>query len=240
MKKVLYILGVVYFLVLFLVLGVLFMPIELLVKLLTFPFDKRQKVMHFISSFWGSLLIWLTPFWRSTIKGLENIDRSKTYVMIGNHQALIDILAVYGIFFHFKWVAKAELFRWPFVGWNLFLCNYIKISRSSVVSQRRMIDNCLAVLSNGSSVMIFPEGSRSADGTLKRFKDGAFYIAKQAKVDILPITLDGTGKGMHSAAHLKVHVLPPIPYETFAEMPESEIASLAFNTIQNELTKMRS
>ena len=114
---------------------VLFMC-ALAVWLLTVLFDKRLVLLHYFSSFWASIYLWIMPAWSVSIEGRENIKK-KTYVVVSNHQSLLDILVAFRIFFPFKWVSKAEIFKLPFIGWNMTLNRYIKLIRGDKESIRR-------------------------------------------------------------------------------------------------------
>jgi 1-acyl-sn-glycerol-3-phosphate acyltransferase len=118
---------------------------------------------------------------------------------------------------HFKWVSKSENFRIPFVGWNMTLNRYIRIERGSVRGNLSMMRGAEAALREGSSVMIFPEGTRSPDGALQEFKPGAFELAVRSGRPVLPIAINGTSaalpkrgfvlRGKHA---MRVRVLEPL------------------------------
>ncbi len=214
--------------------SLLLFPVAVLVWLLTVAFDRRLVAQHRFTCFWASIYTWLNPAWRVTIEGRERIRPGVTYVMVANHQSLLDILVLFRLFAHFKWVSKAELFRIPCVGWNMSLNRYIRLRRGDPASIAQMLHDAERTLHEGSSLMIFPEGTRSADGRLKAFKHGAFTLALRAKVPILPIVLDGTAnalpkrglvlQGRHA---IRVRVLDEIPYAQFAhESVESLTAAV--------------
>ena len=153
--------------------------IDFVVWLLTFWWDRRLKLLHKYSSVWAMFYIWINPGWRIKVSGLEKIDKSKSYVIVCNHQSAFDIVLLYRLFTHFKWVAKKELAKVPVIGWNLILNNSILIDRASAVSTKK-ISQGLKHLKGGSSVLIFPEGTRTKDGQVKRFKEGHFcWLSKQ-------------------------------------------------------------
>lgn len=166
--------------------------VDFVVWLLTFWWDRRLKLLHKYSSVWAMFYIWINPGWRIKVSGLEKIDKSKAYVIVCNHQSAFDILLLYRLFTHFKWVAKKELAKVPVIGWNLILNNSILIDRASAVSTKKMIAQGLKHLEMGSSILIFPEGTRTKDGQVKRFKEGAFLLAKQANAPILPVVIEGS------------------------------------------------
>ena len=236
----------VYLVIVFLITSILFLPIAAFLRIFTCWFDRRLAILHMFSCFWGSCYTWLSPIWKVSITGRENVDRKKAYVMACNHQSMIDILIIYRIFLHFKWVAKASLFKSPIIGWNMWLNRYIKIERSSMKSQRKMLNQCAENIQRGSSVMIFPEGTRSRNGELRNFKEGAFLIALQQKVDIVPMVVDGSAKALPKKGlfpfmkqTIYLRILPPVPYETFKDMKVRQVSEYIRFIIADELAKMR-
>src|SRR5262245_33713750 len=157
--------------------SLLLFPIAVLVWAVTSPFDRRLAWQHRFTCWWASLYTWLNPSWRVRVEGREKIRPGTAYVMVANHQSFLDILVLFRLFAHFKWVAKAEMFRIPAIGWNMYLNRYIILRRGDRDSIARMMTACEDALRAGSSIMIFPEGTRSPDGRLKAFKHGAFTLA---------------------------------------------------------------
>ncbi len=171
-------------------------PVALLIRGVTFSFDRRLRFLHLFSCFWASLYTWCNPLWSVRIEGKEHIDRHAAYVMVCNHQSLVDILVLFRLFVHFKWVSKSENFRIPFVGWNMTLNRYIRIERGRLSGNLSMMRGAAAALGEGSSVMIFPEGTRSARGEPAEFKAGAFELAIRSGRPVLPIALHGTSAAL--------------------------------------------
>jgi 1-acyl-sn-glycerol-3-phosphate acyltransferase len=207
-------------------------PIALAVWALTAPFDPRMRALHAFTCFWGSLYTWTNPAWRVRIVGREKIRRGATYVMVANHQSLLDILVLFRLFAHFKWVSKIENFRIPLIGWNMALNRYIRLRRGERASVVQMLTQCRETLAAGSSIMIFPEGTRSPDGRIRAFKTGAFVLAKASGRPILPIVVDGTadalpkrGFVLQGRHRIRVEVLEEIPPESFAEESPEELAA---------------
>ena len=185
------------------------------------------------TSFWASLYVWIVPAWRTTISGREKINSKKTYVIVSNHQSQLDILVAFGLFFPFKWVSKAEIFRVPFIGWNMALNRYIKIKRGDKKSIRQMQKECENALKKGSSVFFFPEGTRSKSGHLGAFKSGAFALAHKMKIPILAIAISGTKNALpkhsmnfHGSHNIHLKVLEEIPYILFSEKTVDETAQM--------------
>ncbi|MCB1156023.1 MAG: 1-acyl-sn-glycerol-3-phosphate acyltransferase [Leptospiraceae bacterium] len=221
-------------------------PFAVLIWLITFLPDKNLKILHFFTSFWASLYTWCNPLWRVKINGKENIDPKKTYVYISNHQSFVDVLVLFRLFSHYKWVSKIENFRIPFIGWNMYLNRYIQLKRGSMKSNARMIKDCVDALKLGSSVFIFPEGTRSVDGNIKTFKEGAFEIALRTGLPILPIVINGTSKalpkkgfvlrGKHS---IQIKVLPEIPYESFKGKDSKTLTKEIQNMMKDKLEQLK-
>ncbi len=222
--------------------SIMLFPIAALIWAATVLFDRRLVILHRFTCFWASLYTWFNPVWRVTIEGREKIDPSVPYVMVANHQSLLDILVLFRLFTHFKWVSKIENFRVICVGWNMSLNRYIKLRRGDAESVQQMMDACQRTLAEGSSVMMFPEGTRSPDGRMRAFKHGAFTLALHTQSPILPIVVRGTAnalpkrgfvlQGRHA---IHVRVLDAIPYATFADMSVESLTSAVRNVFVNEL-----
>ena len=136
-----------------------------------------------------------------TITGTEHLDTEMPVVMIANHQSFADILVLFRLRAHYKWVSKAENFRVPLIGWNMSLNRYIRIERGSIRGNLKMMRDCEVALRDGNSLMIFPEGTRSVDGRMRPFKEGAFELAIRMRRPILPIVITGTGEALPEAGH---------------------------------------
>lgn len=157
---------------------------------------------------------------RLEISGLENIKGPGPWVVTANHQGQIDILILAAVLpFRFLWVAKKELFRIPFMGWHMKRCGYIPIDRSSRERSLESMKLASEKIRYGHSIMFFPEGTRSKDGTLQRFKSGAFFLALDTKAPVLPVVIDGShrvlpkGSFHVSPSTIRFTILPPIPTE---------------------------
>jgi 1-acyl-sn-glycerol-3-phosphate acyltransferase len=206
-------------------------PVAVVVWAVTAPFDRRKVVLHQFTCFWASLYTWLNPVWPLRVAGREHIDPSATYVMVSNHLSLLDILVLFRLFRHFKWVSKIENFRVPCIGWNMSMNGYVKLRRGDKASIVQMMSDCDRLIAAGSSIMMFPEGTRSPTGRMRAFKPGAFELALRNRKPILPIAIQGTSdalpkrgfvlRGRHP---LTLTVLPPIPYESFAGLDSAELA----------------
>ena len=196
-----------------------------LVWLVTVPFDRRLRALHLYSCVWASLYTYVFPYWTTTVRDRGRLRNDRAYVVVSNHQSLLDILVLFRLYRHFKWVSKEEIFRVPFIGWNMTLNRYIRIRRGDKQDAVRMMAACGAALESGSSIMIFPEGTRSLDGELREFRHGAFTLALRHRTPILPIVLDGTldalpkhGVTLNNPADIVIQVLDPIAVDGFSDV----------------------
>ena len=135
----------------------------------------------------------LTPLWSFDIDGTPPADIGHAgYVVVANHESQADPFLLSWLPFDMRWVAKEELFKPPVIGWAMRWGGDIPLRRGQAESVRAMMDECARSLAAGISIMMFPEGTRSRDGELLPFKDGAFSLAIRAQVPVLPIALAGT------------------------------------------------
>ena len=199
-----------------------FVCISALTCLFTAPFDPRRRAVHAFSCWWGFHYFQINPFWKLSYEGVENIKPDKTYVLIANHQSLADILVVYGLHKRFKWISKESIYKVPFIGWNMALNQDVLLRRGDIKSIREMMDTCRDWLKKDCSIMLFPEGTRSVDGEIQPFRDGAFRLAMDCGVDVVPIVIDGTfdllPKGSSQLIfkkQIRIKVLPPVDCAPF-------------------------
>ena len=220
--------------------------IAIAIRLLTLPFDRRRKILHLYTCFWGAFYMYIMPAWPAIIEGRKKIRKDATLIYVSNHQSQLDILTLFRLYTHFKWVSKIEMFKIPLIGWNMSLNGYIKLKRGDKESITQMMDDAEKVLKQGSSIFIFPEGTRSPDGNMKDFKLGAFILAKKLKLPIQPVIVEGTRYALpkysvnfHGKHPIKVRVLDEIPYEDFAHLTEEETAKKVWNYMNGELKKLQ-
>lgn len=219
--------SILYYTLMLVIVLIYLIPFTLLF-LITYPFDKERVVLHAASRFWCKLFYTANPFWKVELEGVENIDPKKAYVIVTNHQSMLDIPIMYFIMLNFKWVSKKEVMSWPIFGWVLMMHGDIKIDRGSKNSIKVLLKAGCERLKAGTSVIIFPEGTRSKDGQIGRFKEGAFMLAKKAEAAILPCHIEGTGT-VHNGWKLrmphkfKITVMPAVEKQ---EVADSDIKQL--------------
>lgn len=192
--------------------------------LVTYPFDPNRRVLHLYSCGWAQLYFWVNPAWRLKVDGREHLAWRGPAVLVSNHESLGDILVLFGLYRPFKWVSKASVFKVPLIGWNMRLNGYVGIVRGKRESVVKMLAECEAWLRKGVPVLLFPEGTRSPDGKIHAFKDGAFHLAAKLKCPVIPIVLTGTARTlpkhgfvMKENANCHVQVLPPIDPTPFGD-----------------------
>ena len=224
--------------------SIVFYALSCLIWLATVGFDKRKIILNLYASLWASFYIWCMPIWSVTVKGRDRMDMKKSYVVVSNHQSQLDILVSYRLFFPMRWVSKAEVFRLPVIGWNMYLNGYIKLKRGDKESITRMMERCEDLLRNNISVMLFPEGTRSKNGIVKPFKPGAFVLAKKMKKPILPLVINNTKNTLpkHSMQltgrhDMSITVLDEIPYDRFQAMEIEEISTMVRERIASHVNE---
>lgn len=165
---------------------------------------------------WAKLMCWLTLV-RVTVTGRENIDRRTSYMFVANHQGAYDIFAIYGWLKHnFKWMMKRSLSRIPLVGFACEKAGHIMVDRSSPAAVRRTVEAAEATLRGGMSIVVFPEGARTLTGQVGPFKKGAYQLAMEFGLPMVPITIDGAfavmprTKRLPRPGHIKLTIHKPI------------------------------
>jgi len=220
---------------------ILFFP-ALIIWLVTYPFDQRKVILHQYTCFWGSLYSHVIPSWKVKVVDRKNFRSGETYVVVSNHQSQLDILLAFNLFKHFKWVSKIEIFKVPLIGWNMYFNRYISLIRGDKESIKQMLSVCEERLNEGSSIFMFPEGTRSPDGKVKPFKPGAFAIAHKLRLPILPIAISGTHKALPKYSmkyqgniNLYLKILEEIPYSSFSSLSVEETAEMVRKIISDEV-----
>ena len=223
----------------------IFFIFALMIWLITLPFDKRKKILHIFTCAWGSLYIRMFPSWKIRVMDRKNFRNNQTYIVVSNHQSQLDILLAFNLFKHYKWVSKAIIFKFPFVGWNMYLNRYVRLVRGDKESVKEMFRISEERLQEGSSVYFFPEGTRSLDGKVKNFKPGAFAIAHKMKLPILPIAISGTYNALPKytmkytgSYNLYLKVLEEIPYDDFSSLSIEETADMVKKIISDNVEEL--
>ncbi len=187
---------------------------------------------------WGRVFCWLA-FVKVSVKGRENINPDTSYVFVANHQGAYDIFSLFGYLGHnFRWMMKESLRKIPFVGWACRAAGEIFVDNSSVSATRHTMEEAEKQLRGGVSLTVFPEGARTWDGNMRRFKKGAYRLAVEFNLPVVPVTIDGAFdvlprfKFLPKPGHIKLTIHKPIPPTTdghdlsaLMEMSREAIAS---------------
>lgn len=193
-----------------------------LLLLVSLPFDSGRRALHWFVTRWCyALYMHAWPGWSVRVEGRELLP-SGPCVFVSNHQSMADIFALMGLRHQFKFVAKASLFSVPMVGWLMSMMGYVRVVRKSPTAMADMLEHCRLWLRQHMSVLIFPEGTYAMDGVLLPFKRGAFRLAMDEQVPVVPVVIQGTtdliegdGPWMNPHARVRVRVLPAVPPSTF-------------------------
>lgn len=222
-------------------------PLIAAVWLLTLPFDKERRVMHSMMICLAVTLVYMVPIWKISIRGREKAEKEKAYVIISNHQSILDILLINCLRYRFTWVSKIENLRTPFIGIYLRMAGYITVDRGNKESKAEMLEKCSNYLKSGRSIMMFPEGTRSADGELGFFKRGAFQLAINTGTPILPVLIDGTGGVLpkhgviFSTGHkIKIRIFDPVSPLSFGTNDPDALSLKFHNFMAEALKELRS
>lgn len=160
--------------------------------IVTLPVNRGGVVFHAIARWWARTTLWICGITVS-VRGLEKIDRSQSYVYVSNHASLFDIPAIIaGIPEQIRVVYKKELEKVPIFGWGLKWGSYIGIDRSNRVEAAKSLEQAATRIRRGASVLLYAEGTRTLDGKLQPFKRGAFNLAVRAGVPVVPLTVNGS------------------------------------------------
>lgn len=175
---------------------------------------------------------------RVTVSGRENIQDKTSYVFVANHQGAFDIFAIYGWLCHdFRWMMKKGLESIPLVGYSCRVSGHIYVDNSSPGAVRRTMATAERQLRGGMSVVVFPEGSRTRDGHMHRFRRGAFMLAEEFALPVVPITIDGAYRILRRGSIIphpgRIHLTIHKPIEAvdgkhnIAQLMDSSYAAIA-------------
>ena len=190
-------------------------------------FSRTGRLAFQLCQVWAWFLI-KAGFSSVEIKGLENVDPGRSYVIISNHVSLYDIPALLsGLGVPFRWILKKELLKIPGFGYGLYASRNVFIDRSNRESAIASIRKGVDRLPKGVSLLFFPEGTRSPDGKLLPFKKGAFVTAIDANMPLLPVTINGSreimpkGSLIFTPGTIEVIIGQPIPVDglTIEDLP---------------------
>lgn len=194
----------------------------------------------------GCLLTKVNPAWKVRVSGHQIHQPRRPFVVVSNHQSLADIPVISCLPWEMKWVAKAELFRVPVVGWQMRLAGDIQVDRTDSRSGARALLAARNYLQKRCSVIFFPEGTRSRSGGLGAFSEGPFRLAIKEQVPVLPLVIDGTRNALpkHSwrfgeASLIYLKVLPPVSTEGLSTRDAAALTEDVRERIKEQLDAWR-
>ena len=195
----------------------------------------------------GKALTKVNPAWRLHISGETISDPRHPYVVVSDHQSMADIPLISNLPWEMKWMGKQELFKLPIIGWMMSLSGDISVDRKNARSGAQAIIKAQRYLEQKCSVIIFPEGTRTLDGRVRQFTDGAFHLAIRAKVPVLPVVIEGSRDcipknswkfGKPSDIYLKI--LPPIETASLGIQDVQALRDRVRTAIMEQIAEWRS
>lgn len=192
---------------------------------------------------WAMAILWATGV-TVKVEGLEKLDRDKSYIFMANHQSQYDIFCAQGYLdWDIRWLAKKELFDIPIFGAALTKGGSIPVDRSNGRKALASLAEAAKRIKNGCSVIIFPEGTRSSDGTLHPFKSGGMIIAIKAQVEVVPIAICGSrdilakGDLLPKSGTITMRIGDPVDVCGYSLKQKGELAELLHGKVQELLVK---
>ena len=208
-----------------------------IVIFITYPFDRRGKVIHHYGRLWGKIALLVNRV-KVRVEGIEHLKGEGPYIFMSNHQGTYDIFALLGhLPFQFRWLAKKELFSIPFFGWVMAAAGYISIDREGTRKTVEAMNEAARKIREGMSVVIFPEGSRSPDGSIQPFKKGGFTLAIKSKVPIIPISIIGSREIMPkekltvASGEIRIRIDHPIETQNYSLKDRKSLMEKVSKTI---------
>jgi 1-acyl-sn-glycerol-3-phosphate acyltransferase len=211
---------------------------------LTYPLDRKGRVVHRYARLWGKIAL-LANRVKVEMEGIEHVKGEGPYIFMSNHQGYYDVFALLGrLPFQFKWLVKKELFSIPFLGWTMAAAGYINIDREGTRKTVGALNEAAQRIREGMSIVIFPEGSRSPDGSIQSFKKGGFTLAIKSRVPIVPIAIAGTreimpkGKLTAAAGEIRIQMGYPIPTQSYSLKDREALISKVNQAISENFKKI--
>lgn len=196
---------------------------------------------HRVASFWAWLIL-KTCGVEVDVEGQGNLESGRTYVLASNHQSLFDTPIVFAYLpLSFRILYKKSLNRIPFLGWHLFLSGHVGVERENPTRARQSLDHAAERIRSGTSVVVFPEGTRSYDGVMRPFRKGSFRLALKAGTPVVPLTISGSHRVMKRG---KVTVYPgkvslrigePISVEGLTENDAADLSERVRGVVRENL-----
>ncbi len=200
-------------------------------------FDSRGRLQHGCARVWSRLIFWISRV-RVELEGLPRLDPTGSYIFASNHLSMFDIWAFLAYLpFQIRFVSKASLFRWPFLGWHLKRAGHLCVDRRRPRKVVRDFQEVAKKFENDVSIVVFPEGKRTWGKTVAPFKRGSFLLATQSRAPIVPVTIIGThrllprGSVLISPGRMCMIIHSPLEYEQYRSQDLTGLVASVRNTI---------
>jgi 1-acyl-sn-glycerol-3-phosphate acyltransferase len=217
------------------------------VSLLGSLFSKSGRLQHYCMRRWSKDNLWLSRT-HVEIEGLENLDPNRPLIIAANHSGFHDIISLAAFLpIQFRWIAKKSLFSVPFMGWHMRRSGYIPIDHGNPRDIARSISDAADAIRNGTSAIIFPEGTRSKTGELGKFYSGAFALALRTGVPLVPIALEGSYRviipekmRVNPGVIIRIKIGAPVDLSSYGRGEKNRLMDDVFKIMSRDLEEMRS
>lgn len=204
----------------------------------SFAFSGQKRAVRSLIKFWA-ICIFLLMGKKLRVRGGRNMVKGKKYIVLANHSSLFDITAILAFYPGVSWFGREHLLRVPVFGQILKMIDYIPMKEADIHNTKKMLGQ-LVEKSEGKSIAMFPEGTRTLDGQMNRFKRGFIHVLRSTDLDVLPITLNG----FHSLkpknrfwidfnSRVEVVIHKPIENQLLKNKEDHEILQIVKETIQS-------
>ena len=197
---------------------------------------------HRVASLWAWLIL-KTCGVQVEVHGSENLAAGSTYVLASNHQSLFDTPILFAYLpLSFRILYKRSLNRIPFLGWHLFLSGHVPVERESPTKATESLDHAAERIRSGTSVAVFPEGTRSYDGAMRVFRKGSFRLALKAATPVVPLTIAGShlvmkrGRVTVYPRKVRLTIGEPIPVDGLAESDAAALSERVRAVVERALS----
>ncbi len=208
--------------------------------------SKSGNIQHYCMRRWSRDNLWLSRV-RVEMEGLENLDPRRAQLLVANHSGLHDILSLAAnLPIQFRWIAKKSLFSVPFMGWHMRRSGYIPIDRENLRDAAMSIRAAAKIIQDGTSAIIFPEGGRSLTGDLGKFYSGAFSLALQTGVPLVPVVIEGSYRvilpmtaKVNPGVILRISIDKPIEVTLYGRHEKQRLMDDVFQIMSRNLDTLR-
>ena len=212
-------------------------------SLLSVLVDRQGHLAHKCARTWSWLILKTTRV-TVDISGLDQLPRDESYLFLANHQSIYDIPVLFWhLPFQVRILAKASLGRFPFLGWHLRRSGHVLVDRSNPGNSTML--QIKELMRQHVSLLVFPEGTRSADGRVARFRGGIVMLAIEAGLPIVPVSVEGTrhvmlkGRLMTCPGHVRVRVLPPVSTNGYEASQARELAGVIERQVRTGVEELQ-